>query len=270
MKIDINQFSQKALELALSYGPKVLAAVVILLVGRAAAKMVRSLIKRVLGKTDVDPSISGFAASLAYWAVFTLTIVAVLSKFGVETTSFVAILGAAGFAVGFALKDSLSNFAAGIMVLLFKPFRLEHFIDAAGVSGTVKSIDLFTTTLHTPNNVQIIVPNGKLFGDIIKNFSANDTRRVDIDVGIGYGCSIEKAFEVILKLVESDERALTYPKPEVMVTELADSSVNLQCRVWSKTSDYWALKFELNKRVKEELDANNIEIPFPQRVVHNA
>jgi small conductance mechanosensitive channel len=207
---------------------------------------------------------------LTYALVIVFVIIAVLQKFGVETASLVAVLGAATFAIGFALQGSLSNFAAGVMILMFRPYKVDDFVEAAGVSGSVKEIRLFTTILATPDNVKIIVPNSKIFGDIIKNYAAYDTRRVSIDVGISYSASIQKAFDVIMNIVKADERILPEPVPMIAVTALADSSVNLVVRAWVKKEDYWNLFFDLTRKVKETLDENGIEIPFPQRVVHMA
>jgi small conductance mechanosensitive channel len=191
-----------------------------------------------------------------------------LAKFGFQTASLVAVLGAAGLAVGFALQGSLANFAAGVLILVFRPYRVGNFIDVAGVAGIVKEIQLFTTELATPDNVKILVPNGKIYGDIIKNFSANDTRRVDLVIGIGYGSSIQKALEVVTKLIKKETRILSDLAPQIAVSELADSSVNLVVRPWVKKDDYWPLKFYLTQNIKEAFDRNGIEIPFPQRAVH--
>ena len=182
--------------------------------------------------------------------------------------SFIAILGAAGFAVGFALQGSLANFAAGVLILALRPFKTGDYIMGAGEAGTVKEISLFTTVLSTPDNIKIMVPNGKLFGDVIKNISAYDTRRVDFVVGIGYGSDIQKAYDVIMGLIKEDSRILPEPAPQVAVSELADSSVNFVIRPWVKSSDYWPLKFDMTRKIKEAFDANGIEIPFPQRTVH--
>ncbi len=221
-------------------------------------------------KGKADPAIVTFTGSLIYILVLTFAILAALAKFGIQTASFVAILGAAGFAVGFALQGSLSNFASGVLILAFRPFRVGDFIDAAGVMGTVKDIHLFTTILATPDNVQIIVPNSKLYGDIIKNFSANETRRVDLVIGIGYGSSIQQAYEIIEGILKQDERVLSDPAPQIAVSELADSSVNFVVRPWVKAADYWGVKFDVTRKIKETFDEKGIEIPFPQTTVHMA
>ena len=205
---------------------------------------------------------------MIYFLILTFAVLAALAKFGIQTASFVAILGAAGFAIGFALQGSLSNFAAGVLILVLRPFKVGDYIDGAGVAGTVKEIKLFTTVLATPDNIKIMVPNGKLFGDTIKNISAFDTRRVDIVIGIGYTSDIQKAYDVLMDLMNEDTRVLSDPPANVAVSELADSSVNFVVRPWVKKEDYWGVKFDLTRRIKEAFDENGIEIPFPQQVVH--
>lgn len=259
----------RILEFVTVYGLRVVGALVVLIVGRFIAGAVRNGVRRALQKRDTDPGLVGFLGSIAYTLVMVAVIVAALGNFGVEAASFVAIIGAAGFAVGFALQGSLSNFAAGVMILLFRPYKVGDFINAAGVGGTVKGIDLLATTLATPDNVKILVPNGKLFGDTITNYSVYDTRRVDLLLGIGYSSSIDKAYDVMRRLIAADERILKEPEPMMAVGELADSSVNLIVRVWVNRADYWNVKFDLTRQAKEAFDAEGIEIPFPQRVVHS-
>jgi small conductance mechanosensitive channel len=254
--------------LGATYGLKVIGAIIILIVGRIVASMGRGLVQRMLEKAETDPVIVSFAGGLTYFLILTFAVLAALAKFGVQTASFVAILGAAGFAIGFALQGSLSNFAAGVLLLLFRPFKVGDYIEAAGVAGTVKDIQLFTTVLATPDNVKIMVPNGKIYGDTIKNISAYDTRRVDLVVGIGYSSSIEKAYEVLTSLIKEDARILSDPAYQIAVSELADSSVNLVVRSWVKKEDYWGVRFDLTRNIKHSFDEHDIEIPFPQRVVH--
>lgn len=251
-----------------TYGLKVLGAVIILIFGRIAAGIARSVVRRVLERAKTDPSIISFVASLTYILILTFAVLAALAKFGIQTASFVAILGAAGFAVGFALQGSLSNFAAGVLILVFRPYRVGDVIQGAGELGSVKAIHLFTTELATPDNIQILVPNGKLLGDVIRNITGYDTRRVDMVFGIGYSSSIQKAFDIINNLLREDERILPDPEPQIAVSELADSSVNLVVRPWVKKEDYWGVKFDLTRRIKEAFDEAGIEIPFPQRSVH--
>jgi small conductance mechanosensitive channel len=264
-----NLFDQ-LMEWVVAYGTQILGALAILIIGFFAAKIVRRVVRRLLKKRDVDPAIVSFVASLSYVLIIVFAVVASLARFGVQTTSFVAILGAAGFALGFALQGALANFAAGVMILIFHPFRIGEFIIAAGQMGTVKEIQLFTTILATPDNVKIIVPNGKLFGEIITNYSVFDTRRLDLAVGISYESSIRKAKEVLLSLAKEDERVDSDPAPQALVSELADSSVNIILRMWVNRNDYWPVKFDLTQTIKEEFDKEGIEIPFPQHVVHMA
>jgi small conductance mechanosensitive channel len=251
-----------------TYGLNVLGAILILIAGRIVAGIARGLMEKILLRANAEPTIISFVKSLTYIAILTFAVLAALSKFGIQTASFIAILGAAGFAVGFALQGSLSNFAAGVLILVLRPFKVGDYIDAAGVAGTVKEIGLFSSTLATPDNIKILVPNGKIYGDTIKNVSAFDTRRVDLVIGIGYSSSIQKAHEVLLDLINRDSRILADPPPQVAVSELADSSVNLVVRPWVKREDYWAVRFDLTHNIKQAFDENGIEIPFPQRVVH--
>lgn len=251
-----------------TYGLKIIGAIIILILGRIAAGIGRSVLRKLLEKTKTDPSIVSFVGSLAYFIILVFAVLAALAKFGIQTASFVVVLGAAGFAVGFALQGSLANFAAGVLILVLRPFKAGDYIEGAGVAGTVKDIELFTTEIATPDNAKIIVPNGKLFGDVIKNVSGYDTRRVDLVIGIGYSSSIQKAYEVVKKILDEDERILSEPVPRIAVSELADSSVNLVVRPWVKAPDYWNVRFDLTRKIKEAFDEQGIEIPFPQRVIH--
>jgi small conductance mechanosensitive channel len=249
-------------------GLQILGAIVILLVGRFIAGAMRRGVKKVMLSRDVDPSLTGFIGSLIYFAIMAFTIIAVVGRFGVQTASFVAILGAAGFAVGMAMQGTLGNFSSGVMLLLFRPFKAGDFIEAAGIKGKVVEIAIFSTTMSTPDNVKITVPNGALFGDIIKNYNGYDTRRVDMVMGIGYGSDINQAMQILTDLAKNDSRVLDDPETTIGVSELADSSVNIIFRPWVKSSDYWAVYLDMHKTVKETFDANGIEIPFPQTVVH--
>jgi small conductance mechanosensitive channel len=251
-----------------TYGIKILGAIIILILGRIAAGIGRGVVRKMLVKANTDTAIISFVASLTYILILTFAVLAALAKFGIQTASFVAILGAAGFAIGFALQGSLANFAAGVLILALRPFKVGDFIMGAGEAGAVKEIQLFTTVLATPDNVKIMVPNGKLFGDVIKNVSAFDTRRVDLVIGIGYTSDIQKANQLLIDLMKNDPRILDDPAPQVAVSELADSSVNFVVRPWVKSQDYWAVRFDLTRKIKDSFDENGIEIPFPQRVVH--
>jgi small conductance mechanosensitive channel len=246
----------------------VLTALAILLVGRFVAGAVRNGVRKIMSKRGVDVSLTGFIASLIYFAIMIFTIIAVIDRFGVQTASFVALLAAAGFAIGMALQGTLGNFSSGVMLLLLRPFTTGDFIEAAGIKGKVMEVAIFSTTICTPDNVKVIVPNGKLFGDTIKNFNGYDTRRVDMVMGIGYGSDHNRAMEILADLARQDARVLDDPATTIAVSELADSSVNLVFRPWVQAGDYWNVYFDMHKSVKESFDAAGIEIPFPQTVVH--
>jgi len=250
------------------YGLKIIGAILILIIGRIAAGIGRKIVTKTLEKSKTDPAVISFVGSLTYFLILTFAVLAALAKFGIQTASFVAVLGAAGFAIGFALQGSLANFAAGVLILVLRPFKIGDYIDSAGVAGTVKDIQLFTTVLATPDNIKILVPNGKIFGDVIKNVSAYDTRRVDLVIGIGYTSDIQKAYDIMMNLIKEDSRILSDPATQIAVSELADSSVNFVLRPWVKKEDYWNVKFDLTRKIKETFDENGIEIPFPQQVVH--
>jgi small conductance mechanosensitive channel len=255
-------------EFAVTYGIRIIGAIAILLVGRIFAGLMSRLVRKGCVRANVDATLTGFVTRFIYIGVMAFAVLGALAKFGIQTASFVAVLGAAGFAVGFALQGSLSNFAAGVMLLVFRPFKLGDYIDAGGTAGSVKEIALFTTTLATPDNVKVIVPNGAIFGGTIRNFAGYDTRRVDLVIGIGYGSDIQKAIEVMDGLIKADSRIFADPPHQIAVSELADSSVNFVVRSWVNRDDYWGVKFDLTRSIKESFDAANIEIPFPQRVVH--
>ena len=271
MEQSIGELWTMVAALVTTYGLSVIGAVVILVVGFVVAGWVRRSVNKGLSKfKKVDETLRSFFSSLAYYAVIVFTIIAVLSQFGVETTSFIAVLGAAGLAVGLALQGTLSNVAAGVMLLLFRPFKIGDYIEGGGLAGTVKSISLFVTELATPDNVQIIAPNSQLWGSAIKNYSFHPTRRVDIVLGIAYEDEIDKALAAIVDEVKKDSRALAEPAPMAAVTDLGDSSVNFTVRVWCNAADFWGLKFDLTKNLKNRMDAENITIPYPQRTVHMA
>ncbi|MGF1592651.1 MAG: mechanosensitive ion channel family protein [Kiloniellaceae bacterium] len=255
--------------LVTSYGLSVIGAIVILIAGFVVAGWVRGSVNRGLSRfKKVDDTLRAFFSSLAYYAVIIFTVVAVLAQFGVQTTSLIALLGAAGLAIGLALQGTLSNVAAGVMLLLFRPFRVGDYIEGGGLAGTVKGISLFVTELATPDNVQIIAPNSQLWGSAIKNYSFHPTRRVDIALGIAYEDEIDKALAAIVDEAKKDSRVLADPAPMAAVTDLGDSSVNFTVRVWCNAADFWGLKFDLTKNLKNRMDAENITIPYPQRQVH--
>ncbi len=251
-----------------AYAMQIIVAILVFIIGRMAAGAVRGAVKKLMLSRGVDPSLTGFVSSLAYFAIMAFTIIAVIGRFGVQTAGFVAILGAAGFAVGMALQGTLANFASGVMILLFRPFKAGDFIEGGGVIGSVKDISIFSTTIATGDNIRITVPNGQLYGGVIKNYNGYETRRVDMVMGIGYGSDINKAMEIIRELLEKDDRVLKDPAVAIAVGELADSSVNIKVRPWVQAGDYWGLHGDFHKNCKEAFDAAGIDIPFPQTVVH--
>lgn len=251
-----------------SYGPSALATAVILVIGFLGARLLRSLLRRGMRKARIDDALIGFLSGLVYALLLAFVVIAALSKLGVNTTSFAAVVAAAGLAIGLALQGSLSNFAAGVMLIARRPFTLGNFIDAAGTSGSVEAITIFTTELKTPDNKKVIVPNAEILGGVITNYSAESTRRIDLVVGIGYDDDIRRAKEVLEGVLAAEERVLAEPASLVAVSELGDSSVNLVVRPWVATADYWPVRFALTERIKLELDAAGISIPYPQRDVH--
>jgi small conductance mechanosensitive channel len=266
--MDLSNLAGKVYELLTVYGLKVVAAIIIFIVGRWVAKGVAKLIRRVMTKSKTDETLVKFVGSLAYIALLAFVIIAALNQLGIQTTSFIAVLGAAGLAIGLALQGSLGNFAAGVLMIIFKPFKVGDFIEGAGVAGTVEEIQIFTTQLKTPDNKTIIIPNSNITGDNIVNYSTKGTRRVDMVFGIGYEDDIDKAREIILDVVGKDERVMKDPAPVVLLSELADSSVNFNTRVWSSADDYWGVYFDTIEAVKKRFDAEGVSIPFPQRDVH--
>ncbi len=266
--MDLSGLIAKVYELLTVYGLKVVAAVVILVVGRWVARAVTNFVKKLMTKSKVDEILVRFVGNLSYVALLAFVIIAALNQLGIQTASFIAIIGAAGLAVGLALQGSLSNFAAGVLMIIFKPFKVGDFIEGAGVTGSVEEIQIFTTQLKTPDNKTIIVPNSKIMGDNITNFTMKGTRRLDMVFGIGYGDDIDKARQIIEEVIGHDQRLLQDPAPVVLVSELADSSVNLTLRVWISVDDYWDFYFETLEKVKKQFDAQGISIPFPQRDIH--
>ncbi len=259
----------QGIALLTTYGMNMLGGILILLVGRMVANWVEKRVDRWLSSTGkVDETLRPFLRSVAKYFVLIVTVLAVLAQFGIETTSLIAVFGAAGLAIGLALQGTLSNIAAGVMLLIFRPFKVGEFVEVAGIAGTVKSITLFVTELATPDNVQILAPNSQVWGTIVKNFSYHPTRRVDLVMGIDYGDDIDKAMQAIHTVVKADERVLADPAPQIVVGNLGESSVDLIVRVWSQAGDYWPLKFHLTKTLKERFDEEGISIPFPQRTVH--
>jgi len=253
---------------ALTYGVNILVALIILVVGTWIARIITKSVVKVMNRQNVDPTLVKFLSGLVKALLYIFVIIAAIDKAGIESTSFIAILGAAGLAVGFALQGSLSNFAAGVMLIIFKPIKVGDFVEAAGVMGSVEEIGVFVTTLTTPDNKVIYVPNSQMGGGIITNFSIKDTRRVDMEFGIGYSDDIDKARSVILEILSNDSRILKDPVPDVFVGTLGDSSVNFKVRSWVNAADYWGVYFDTTENIKKKFDENNISIPFPQTDVH--
>ena len=260
---------QVLLDQLASYALDAVGALVILLVGWWIAGRTQYLVRRALDRVPrIDDTLKPFLSSSVRYFVIVITFVAVLAEFGVQTTSIIAVLGAAGLAIGLALQGTLQNIAAGIMLLVLRPFRVGEYIDAGGVSGTVDAINLFTTDMTTYDGIYRSVPNAELWNRNILNYSRNPTRRLDIPVGIAYEDDVEQALDLLLSHLSQDTRVLPDPEPQVLVTGLGDSSVDLTLRCWTNRTDFWPLRFELNKKVKLWLDAAGVSIPFPQRDVH--
>jgi small conductance mechanosensitive channel len=266
--MDLSKLSTKVYELLTIYGLKVVAAIVIFIVGRWVAKAVSNFIKKIMTKSKADETLVSFVGNLSYVALLAFVIIAALNQLGIHTASFIAVLAAAGLAVGLALQGSLSNFAAGVLMIIFKPFKVGDYIEGGGTAGTVEEIQIFTTQLKSPDNKTIIVPNAKMLGDNITNFTVKGTRRVELVFGIGYDDDIDKARQVIEDIITQDVRVMKEPAPEVVVAELANSSVNLKVRVWTTADDYWGFYFDTTETVKKQFDAEGISIPFPQRDIH--
>jgi small conductance mechanosensitive channel len=258
----------KIIEACTQYGFKLVAALLIFFIGQWVARLLSRGAENLLAKAKVEKTLASFGRNILYWVLMAFICIAALNKIGVETTSFIALLGAAGLAVGLALQGSLSNFAAGVMIIIFRPFKVGDFIAAGGTMGTVAEIQIFNTILDAPDNRREIVPNSKITGDNVTNFSAIEKRRIDLTFGISYGDDMKKAKEVLMALVLGDPRVLKDPAPVVAVSELGESSVNLVCRPWVKPEDYWDVRFFVVEQGKLALEKAGITIPFPQRDVH--
>ncbi len=245
----------------------VVKALLVLVLGWTLAGFVGAFVRRQVRKHKrIDQTLGNFFATVATWAIRIMVLLAVLNLFGIEATSVVAVLGAATLAIGLALQGTLADLAAGIMLVIFRPYKLGQYVDIGGTSGTVSEVALFFTELTTPQNVQIIVPNGQAWGSIITNYSAHDTRRLDLVFGVDYSDSADTAMQIILENARADERIMSDPEPWARVTNLGDSSVDITARLWTSTAEYWNVKFELTKAIKEDFDAKGISIPFPHQV----
>ncbi len=259
---------EKLTEWGALYGTKVVGAIAILVLGRLITTFLTNFVVRFMRRSRTDPTLAGFVRNLTRISLLTFVVIAALGALGVETTSLIAVIGAAGLAIGFALQSSLSNFASGIMLIVFQPFKAGHYIKAGGISGVVEKIQIFNTILRTFDNCSIVVPNSRITSDNIINYSAKETRRIDFVFGVSYGDDLKKVRDVLGQIVREDERILSNPAPEIAVLELADSSVNFLVRPWVKSSDYWAVRCDLLERVKLTFDREGISIPFPQQDVH--
>jgi small conductance mechanosensitive channel len=250
------------------FGLKLIVAVVIFYVGRIVARMLTKTLRKLMQKQEVDLILEKFVCNLVYWVVMLFVIIAAINHVGIETTSLIAVMGAAGLAVGLALQGSLSNFASGVLIVIFRPYRVGDFVEAAGIAGTVLEVQILTTILKTGDNKQIIVPNSQIMGSIITNYSANDTRRIDMTIGVSYDDDLDKVRNTIQALIDADDRILNDPECLIAVSALADSSVNFLVRPWVKSGDFWGVTFDLTEAIKKRFDQDGISFPFPQQDVH--
>ena len=268
-KEQVSQIIEQVITIVTTYGLDLLGALCILVIGLWLSGKAHGLVAKGLEKTKrIDATLIGFFSSLVKYAVIIFTVIAVLGQFGVQTASLLTVIGAAGLAIGLALQGTLSNLAAGVMLLIFRPFRVGDFIEAGGQSGTVQLLNLFFTEMATIDNVRIVVPNTDIWGKSIKNYASNATRRLDLTAGIAYEADMDQAIAVLTAMVERDSRILKDPAPLITVSELADSSVNILVRFWVGKDDYWTVRFETTKAIKDSLDAAGIGIPFPSRTVY--
>ncbi|WP_026012400.1 small-conductance mechanosensitive channel MscS [Vibrio splendidus] len=255
-------------DLFIQYGVNIISALIILFVGNLIVKAVANSVSKVLQKKKMDRAVVEFVHGLVRYLLFVIVLIAALGRLGVQTASVVAVIGAAGLAVGLALQGSLSNFAAGVLIVAFRPFKSGDYVEIGGVAGSVDSIQIFQTVLTTPDNKMVVVPNGSVIGSPITNYSRHDTRRIDLMIGVSYNADLQKTKALLTKICESDERVLKEPGVQVGVHTLADSSVNFVVRPWVSTAEYWNVYFDLMQAIKEGLDNEGIEIPFPQMDVH--
>ncbi|WP_421763349.1 mechanosensitive ion channel family protein [Ekhidna sp.] len=265
---DATEHSEQLIDLLWTWGPKIVTAILTLIIGLWIIGILVRTFGKTMNKRNVDPSLSPFLKSLLGAVLKIMLFISVIGMVGIEATSFVAVLGAAGLAVGLALQGTLQNFAGGVIILLIKPFKVGDWIDTPNHSGTVNAIHIFNTILKTPDNKTIIIPNGGLANSSLTNYSAEPRRRVDLTVGVGYGDSTEKTRETLMELINADDRILKDPEPFIAVAELADSSVNFTVRLWVEASDYWPVKFDMNEKVYNKFNEVGLNIPFPQMDVH--
>jgi len=252
----------------LEFGINLGKAVVIFFVGKLLVRLLLRAVRKIMQAQEVDQTLASFVVSLSRMVLMLFVIIAAISALGIQTTSFIAVLGAAGLAIGLALQGSLSNFASGVLIVLFRPYKVGDFIEAAGISGTVVEVEILTTVFKTGDNKRVIVPNGQVMNSIITNYSANDTRRVDMVVGVSYDDDLDKVRATLEELIAADERILDDPAHKIAVAELADSSVNFMVRPWVKTDDYWGVMLDLTEAIKKRFDKDGISFPYPQQDVH--
>jgi small conductance mechanosensitive channel len=266
--LDLVGMANTLTALVMEYGLRAIGGLALFLVGRWVAGRVRAGLSYQLERSKLDPTLIPFLTKLVYWGLLAFVILAVLNLVGVQTASAIAVLGAAGLAVGLALQGTLANFASGVMLLMFRPFHVGQWVEVGGSSGTVKEISIFSTILNTGDNIRVTIPNSQVYGQVIRNFSANDTRRIDLVMGVSYDDDLQVAKEVMERVIREDPRILPEPEPLVAVDNLGDSSVDFVVRPWCRREDYWAVRRELTLRFKVELEAAGCSIPYPQRDVH--
>lgn len=266
--VDVNAVMEWLKTDGVAFGIDLIAAIIILIVGRIAVGFVVRAIRLGMRKNGIDKTLETFICNLVKWALMIVVIIAAISQLGIHTTSFVAIFGAAGLAVGLALQGSLSNFAAGVLIVLFRPYKAGDWIEAAGIAGAVEQVQILTTVLRTGDNKRVIVPNSQIMNSVITNYSANDTRRIDLVIGVGYDDDLDKTRRVLEQIVAADERVLKEPAPQIAVSELGASSVDFVVRPWVSTPDYWGTRFDLTETIKKRFDQEGISIPYPQQDVH--
>ena len=266
--MDWDKLLVQSQEIGLRFGLRIVAAIAVFIIGRWVAKFLTRMIRRGLERADADQTLIRFLTNLVYALLLILVILVALNQLGVQMTTFVAVLGAAGLAIGLALQGSLSNFAAGVLIILFRPYRVGDYVEAGGTSGTVEEVQIFNTVLNTPDNKRVIVPNAQITSGTITNFSANAIRRIDLVFAVGYGEDLNQVRSIIEEVLAGESRMLSEPPPTIGVLELADSSVNFAVRPWVKTEDFWPTRFALQEAMKKRFDAAGIVIPFPQRDVH--
>lgn len=260
--------SDISMSLVEQFALNVVIAAVIFFVGRLLAKWLTGFLRRMLARTEMEDTLENFLCNLAFALLMVIVVIATINQLGIQTTSLLAVLGAAGLAVGLALQGSLSNFAAGVLIVLFRPYKVGDYVEGGGVAGTVEEVQIFSTIMRSPDNKKIIVPNSQIMAGEITNYSANDTRRVDLVAGCGYDDDLDKVRQVLTEIVDNDERVLKDPKPTIAIVELGDSSVNFVVRPWVATGDYWAVYFDLTEQIKKQFDQAGLSIPYPQRDVH--